>query len=389
MKKLTLFAFIVFITFNYVFSQTDYEFTDIIRLKTTEVKDQYASGTCWSFSAISFLESEMIRMGAKDLPDLSEMFVVRLCYSDKAEKYMRLGGNLNFGAGGAFHDVTYVLENYGLVPESIYAGLNYGTKSHYHMEMDAALKAYVGAIKENENGSLSTAWLKGLNGVLDAYLGELPENFEFNGKNYTPKSYASEVIKLNPDDYIEISSYTHHPFYETFMLEVADNWLWGSVYNLPLDDMMKVFDYSLENGYTIAWAADVSEDGFSHTKYGVAVVPQDDPTALSDTEKARWETLTEDDKETFVTSEEKAITQAMRQEAFDNYQTTDDHGMHIIGTAKDANGNKFYIVKNSWNTDSKYDGYFYASEAFVKYKTMDIMVNKNAIPKDIKTKLGL
>jgi len=391
MKKLSIFTIIFLLVANMVFSQTGYEFTDLIKLKTTSVKDQYGSGTCWSFSAMSFIESEMIRMGAKDMPDLSEMYAVRYCYSDKATKYIRLGGNLNFGGGGAFHDVMYVLENYGLVPEDAYTGLNYGLKKHYHSEMDAVLKAYVESIKENENGKLSTAWHNGFDGILDAYLGEIPTSFQYNGKTYTPKTYASEVVKINPDDYVEITSFNHHPFYESFMLEVPDNWLWGSVYNVPLDDMIKIIDNALENGYTVAWASDVSEDGFSHTTYGVAVVPEEvDLAGMTETELSKWETLTEAEKRNFTApGKEMVITQENRQEAFDNFQTTDDHGLHIIGTAKDQNGTKYYIVKNSWNVNSKYEGYFYASEAFVRYKTTDIMVNKNSIPKDIKTKLGL
>lgn len=391
MKRVSIFTIIFLLVFSIGYSQTGYEFTDEIRLPTTSVKDQYGSGTCWAFSALAFVESEMIRMGAKDQPDLSEMFVVNHCYSDKAEKYIRMNGYLNFGGGGAFHDVMYVLEDYGMVTEEAYKGLNYGTKKHYHSEMDAVLKAYIEAVKENENGRLSTAWQGGFDGILSAYLGELPESFTYSGKSYTPETYASDVVKINPDDYVELSSYTHHPFYETFILEVPDNWMWGSVYNLPIDDLMDVFDYSLENGYTIAWAADVSEEGFSHTTYGVAVVPEEvDLASMTETELSKWETLTEEEKNNFTgPGKEMVITQELRQKAFDNYTTTDDHGMLIIGTAKDQKGGKYYIVKNSWNTDSVYDGYFYASEAFVKYKTMDIMVHKNAIPAAIKTKLGL
>jgi len=389
MKRISLLMLFLVLALGLTKAQDGYIFTDEIKLATTSVKDQYASGTCWAFSTNSFLESEMLRMGSKENSDISEMFIVNHCYSDKAEKYVRLAGNLNFGSGGAFHDIMYVIENYGLVPESAYPGLNYGTESHVHGEMDAVLEAYVKAVVENKNGKLTSAWKKGLDGVLEAYLGKLPESFTYNGKSYTPRTYADEVVKIKPEDYIEITSFTHHPFYKPFQIEVPDNWLWDEVYNLPLDEMMKVMDNALDNGYTIAWGADVSEDGFSHTKYGIAVMPLDEED-FSGMERAKWEDKTAAEKNNFTApGKEKTITQELRQAAFDDYQTTDDHGMQIIGRAKDQSGTKYYIVKNSWNTSSKYDGYFYASEAFVKYKTMDFMIHKDALPKDIAKKLGL
>ncbi|TAJ11404.1 aminopeptidase [Marinilabiliaceae bacterium JC017] len=369
-----------------------YQFETIVDLPATSVKDQNRSGTCWSFSGLSFLESEMIRKG-KDSVDLSEMFIARHCYADKAEKYVRLHGALNFGGGGAFQDVLYVFKKYGLMPEENYQGLNYGQDSHVHGEFDTVLKQYVEGVVKNKNKQLSTAWYNGFNGILDAYLGELPETFEVDGKSYTPKTYASEVVGLNPDDYIQVSSYTHHPFYDTFIIEVPDNWLWGEVYNVPMDDLKRIFHNSLEEGYTVAWASDVSEKGFSY-RNGVAVVPETDEKEMSGSERSRWEGMTRSEREKMMYSfdkpvAEKTITQEMRQEAFDNFKTTDDHGMHITGMVKDQNGNLYYKVKNSWNTDNKYDGYFYASEPFVMYKTMSIMIHKDALPKDIKKKLGL
>lgn len=371
--------------------QAQYKFTEDIRLKTTPVKNQYRSGTCWSFSAISFLESELLRMGKGEF-DLSEMWAVRNCYYDKGVKTVRLSGALNFGGGGAFHDVTYVLKNYGLVPENIYPGLNYGEDMHVHGEMDEVLKDYIDGVIKNKNKKLSTAWKVGFNGILDAYLGKKPEKFSYKGKEYTPKSFSKEVLGLNPDDYIEISSFTHHPFYQTFMIEIPDNWLWGSVYNLPLDEMMQVIDNALKNGYTVAWASDVSEKGFSW-KNGLAIVPAASPEEMDNLESAKWDNSTKEElKKNMYTFEkpvpEKKITQELRQEEFDNLKTTDDHGMHIVGIAHDQNGTKYYIVKNSWGMGG-YEGYFYASEAFVRFKTTDIMIHKDALPKNIRKKLGL
>lgn len=372
---------------------TGYKFKDEIRLKTTSVKDQHRSGTCWSFSTLSFIESEMIRLGKKDIPDLSEMFVVRHCYSDKAIKTVRLHGHLNFAGGGAFHDVLYVIKNYGMVPEEVFNGLKIGEEKHVHYEMDQVLKDYVDGVIKNRNKKLSPVWHKGFEGILDAYLGEYPEKFNYAGKEYTPRKFADEIIGINPDDYIELTSYTHHPFYSKFIIEVPDNWIWGEVYNLPIDELMKVCDHALKNGFSIAWGSDVSEKGFSYSK-GIAVMPDKTKEDLSDSEQARWEDLSASEKKSLLNNleapgKEKTITQEMRQEAFDNYQTTDDHGMHIIGLAKDQNGTKYYIVKNSWDAKNIYDGYFYASESFVKYKTMSILIHKDALPKEIKAKLKL
>ncbi len=370
-----------------------YEFTTVKRLGATSVKDQHRSGTCWSFSALSFLESEMLRKG-KDTANLSEMWIVRHAYSDKAKKYVRFHGHLNFAGGGAFHDVTNMISENGIVPEQVYPGLNYGTDDHVHGEFDAVLKGYVDQVIENKNGELTPVWHEGFEKILDTYLGKAPEKFEYQGQTYTPESFAKDYTGINPDDYVELTSYTHHPFYSRFILEVPDNWAYDRVYNLPLDELMETMYHSIEEGYTFAWAADVSAKGFSW-KNGVAVVPKQDFEDLSDTEKARWEELSKDEKEAMLYNfdgpgPEKAITQEMRQKAFNNYQTTDDHGMHITGIAKDQEGTQYFIVKNSWDVgDHIYDGYFYASEAFVKYQTMDIMVHKDAIPEDIAEKLGL
>ncbi|HNQ68614.1 MAG TPA: C1 family peptidase [Bacteroidales bacterium] len=360
-------------------------------IKVSPVKDQYRAGTCWSYSGLAFVEAELLRMG-KPETDLAELYVVRKAYETKAEKYIRMHGNINFGGGGAFHDVFNVIRDFGIVPEEAYKGLNYGEDNHVHGELDAVLKAYVDAIKENENKKLSTAWLKGFIGILDAYLGEEPKEFTYNGKKYTPKSYAEE-LGINTDDYINITSYTHHPFYKPFILEIPDNWAWGLAYNVPMDEMIEIMDNAINNGYSVCWGADVSEKGFKWTK-GIAVVPAEDRPDLDGLERDKWEKLSAKEKDNLLYTldkpvPEKKITQEMRQIAFDNYQTTDDHGMLICGIATDQNGTKYYYVKNSWNTANIYDGYFYASESFVKYKTMNIVVHKDALPKNTKKNLGI
>lgn len=370
-----------------------YVFEDEIILSATSVKDQNRTGTCWSFSALSFLESEMLRLGKPEV-DLSEMFIVWHTYSEKAKKHVRVHGSLNFGQGGAFHDVTNVIKEYGIAPESVYDGLNYGETKHVHGELVRVLNQNVEAVIENKNRKLSTAWLESVEGTLDSYLGEIPRKFEYDGKSYSPQSFAKEYIGLNMDDYVEISSYTHHPFYSKFILEVPDNWSWDEVYNVPVNELEEIMDYSLKNGFTIAWAADISEKGFASSNKGVAVVPSVVKEDMTDAEITKWEALSEKEKEKELYKLEKpvpemVVSQEMRQIAFDNYTTTDDHGMHIIGTAKDQEGRTFYKVKNSWGDYNKYNGYFYVSKPYVNYKTMCIMVHKDGIPKSIKEKLEL
>ena len=369
-----------------------YQFTDIKRLPATSVKDQARAGTCWSWSGISFFESEMIRMGKEPI-DLSAMYIVRHAYSDKATKFVRLHGSMNFAVGGAFCDVMHVIKNYGIVPMDVYKGLNYGEPNHAFGEIDDVLAGYVNAVIKNSNKKLSTAWKKGFDGILDAYLGEEPEKFEYKGKEYTPRTFADEVVGLNMDDYVSLTSFTHHPFYSQFAIEVPDNWLWGMSYNLPIDELAQVMSNAIDNGYTFAWASDVSERGFQTSQPGVAVVPTTDTKEMSGAEIAKWEAMPKGNQTPDALRQgpapEKEITQEMRQQEFDNYLTTDDHGMHVIGKAKDQNGTVYYIVKNSWNQYNKFGGYFYASEPFMKYKTMNIIVHKNAIPKDIRKKLGI
>ena len=369
---------------------SDYEFTVVTDIEATDVESQGRTGTCWSFSALSFIESEIMRLGGGK-HELSEMFIVRNTYSDKAERYVRMHGNLNFGPGGAFHDVSEMIKAHGIVPLEAYTGRPANEEKLNHGEMDHVLLGMVKAVVDAEQETLTPLWKPAYEAVLDTYLGEMPSEFSYKGKNYTPKSFAKS-LNFNADDYVFISSFTHHPFYDEFIIEVPDNWMMKEVYNVPMNEMMEVIDHALMNDYSLAWASDVSEEGFSF-RQGMALVPLDgakikksgkDNKNFSDAGAAKESTVFD------APCEEKEITQEMRQLAFDNYETTDDHGMHMTGIVKDQNGKKYYIIKNSWGTSyNDCDGYFYASEAFVEYKTMDIMLHKDAVPKNIKKKLGI
>lgn len=366
-------------------------FTDVIDIENTSVKNQYRSGTCWSFSGLAFVEAELLRTTAKTY-DLSEMFVVNHTYSDKATKYVRLGGNMNFGSGAEFSDVLRVIDLYGMVPETVCSGLVYGEDKHTHGEMDEVLHAYVQAVVKNKNKKLTTVWHDGFDKVVDTYLGEKPEKFIYEGQEYTPKSFA-EMTGFKVDNYVEITSYTHHPYYSKFALQIPDNWTWSESWNVPMDEMMEIIDYALENGFTVNWGADVSDKGFSW-KNGVAIIPDDNKEDLSGTEKEKWESLTPKEKQAAMFSfegpvAEKVITPELRQENYDNYMVTDDHGMLLVGTATDQEGNKYYKVKNSWGTEGHiFNGYFYASVAYVKLQTIGFAVHKDAVPKNLRKKMG-
>jgi len=370
-----------------------YRFTDEQIVRTTPVKDQHRSGTCWCFSTMTFLEDEIIKAGGPEL-HLSEMWIVRHSFMDKAEKYVRLHGKLNFAEGGAAHDVTEGIRAHGIVPFEVYPGLDYGTEKPDFHELTKVLTAYLDAVvsaAERTGRPLSTAWKRGFNAILDEYFGPVPERFTHDGKEYTPAEFAAS-LPIDLDDYVALASFTHHPFYRPFIIEVPDNWMWASVWNLPMDEMMAVIDNALATGHTVAWGTDVSEKGFSRTK-AIGIVPEADLDGMDATEAEKWGKLTPAEKEAALykfdkPGKERTITQEMRQEAYDNYETTDDHGMVIVGTAVDQAGNRYFKVQNSWDARPPYDGYWYFSRPFVAYKTMDIMVNRNAVPKEIRKKLG-
>lgn len=368
-----------------------YVFTTVKEAPITSIKNQSRSSTCWCFSAISFLESEAIKKGAPQDIDLAEMFVVGHAYVDRGEKFVRLNGQLNYSPGSSFGDVIAVMDTYGLVPQSVYPGIRYGEANPVHGELDAGTKGYVTAIAKNPNRKFSPVWKEGLKGIVEAYLGELPEKFTVNGKEYTPKSYVAS-LNLDPADYVTVTSFTHHPFYTQFALEVPDNWRGDMNYNVPLDEMIQIIDNALENGYTVAWAADVSEKGFS--RQGIAIVADTEANERNGSDQDRWLGVSKEDKDAMINGlaapgVEKNITQEMRQKDFDAQLTTDDHGMHIFGIAKDQNGTKYYMVKNSWGETGPYKGIWYVSEPYVRYKTTNIMVNKNVIPQQIKDKMGI
>ena len=367
-------------------------FTTVDSVAITPVKDQHRSSTCWAFSTLGFLESEVLRTKGKEI-DFSEMFVVSKTMIDRATYCVRLYNEPHFAPGGSAYDVIYCMSHYGLVPQEAMPGIRYGwTKNDtlpVHAELDRVAGGYLKGLSSLKK--VSPVWKEGLQAIYDTYLGKCPEEFEYEGKKYTPKSFV-QMLGLNEDDYVSITSYTHHPFYEKFALEVPDNWRMDQMYNVPMEDMMRIIDNAIEHGYTLAWGADVSELGF--TRKGIGVVPDEDNGAdLTGSDMAKWVGMSNDEKKSKLTEKplpEKTITQQMRQDAFDSWETTDDHGMQIFGTAKDQNGKKYYMIKNSWGAiKSDYKGVWYVSEAFMQYKTNDILVHKDALPKDIRKKLGL
>lgn len=345
-----------------------FKFTPLKELETTPVKNQARSDTCWSFSTISFAETELLRMGKEPI-NLAEMFVVRKTYPRKAERYIRLHGNMSFGAASLSGDVLYVIRKHGIVPESVYSGKPDGESQYDNKEMDAVLKASLDAIISKKRRKLSKAWPKAIDGILDAYLGPVPERFSFKGKSYTPKTFAEE-LGFDPDSYIELTSYSHHPFYSSFSLEVPDNWSLNKYLNVPLDEFMSVIEHAIQNGYSLAWDGDIRENSFSQ-KEGVAILPVKE---WQDRTKAEQYAICE------VPEPEKEVTEELRQEAFDNFTSADDHLLHITGTAFDQNGTKYYKAKNSWGQkDSKYRGFIYLSESYVRAKTISVMVHKGAL----------
>lgn len=359
-------------------SKDSFIFKDVINIENTPVKNQGSSGTCWSYSANSFLESEMIRMGKQPV-EISQIYTARNAYVEKGINYVRMHGAITLGDGGALHDVINMYRKYGALPQSVYTGLNYGTANNKFAEMAAMNEGLLAAVVKNPNGELSPNWIKAYTGVIDSYLGEVPKSFDYKGKKYTPQTFAKEVVGINPDDYVELSSFTDHPYYEKFVLMVPDNWSLDLVYNVKLNELTDVIDNALKKGYSVGWAGDVTEKGFSW-KNGVAYIPAKNPADM-----------TAEERESIFKGPqpELEITEVLRQKAFDDYQTTDDHGMHIVGLSKDQNGKEYYIVKNSWGATNDYKGYLYMSKNFVKYKSTAILLHKGGIPSALAKKMNI
>ncbi len=368
----------------------EYTFTTVKANPITSIKNQASSGTCWSFSGISFLESEAIRLcNIKDeakYPDFSEFYVVGTSYKERAEKYIRLDGKLNFSVGSGCGDVIDIVKNHGIVPNEQVTGVNYGTPLPQQSELDAILLGYVQAVAKSRKPS--TAWKRGFAAIVDEYFGKASDTFVVDGKQYTPASYR-DAMKINPDDYIELTSFTHHPFYTWFALEVADNWRGTQSYNVPIDEMIAVLDNALENGYTACWGADVSHTGFTRNGLGILIDEQATAAASVGSDQEHWVGREQGAPAPLTKVVEAETNQQTRQEEFDNKTMTDDHGMHIYGIAKDQDGKKYYMVKNSWGETGKYKGIWYVTEAFVRAQTLDITVHKDALTKDLKKRLGV
>lgn len=364
------------------------QFTVVKANPITSIKDQNQSGTCWDYSSLGFFEAELLRLG-KGTYDLCESFVAYHTYMDRAEKAIRMHGDVSFSQGGSFYDVLYCMRHYGIVPQEAmpFPGSLYGDSLFNFNTLDAQASAYVKSIANSKMKKIPLTWKSTLSNIYANYFGELPKTFTYKGKSYTPESFQKS-LGLNLDDYVSLTSFTHHPFYSKFVIEVQDNWRWAESYNLPLDEFMTVMESAVRNGYTFAWGADVSETGFSRN--GIATVPAKSyKSDLTGSDAARWMGTNGKQMKEADSKDELTITQQLRQTAYDNWETTDDHGMVIYGLAKDPQGKEYFMVKNSWGEYGRYKGCFYASKPYVAYKTMNILINKNAIPKDIRKKLGI
>ncbi len=368
--------------------ESNYKFTKVYHWDATPVQNQGWTGTCWSFSCLSFLESELIRMGTASPSVLSEMYIVRRAYEAKAEKYIRMDGKTNFSEGGAFHDIPFVVKKYGIVPHDKYDGLVGKTKSYNHGVMFQELQSSVTQQQQSGDG-IAEQWKTDFTSILDEHLGKVPESFKIDGVSYTPQSYA-DAIGLNMDNYVSLTSFTNHEMYQECELEIPDNWAWGESYNISLEELYTACETALKNGYTVAWGADVSEDGFSFSN-GLAIVPdQSDIEVKGSDNKNFSDAGAEKLSDAFLNpSKEMSIDAVLRQEGYDNKTTTDDHGMHIVGLYSDQNGTKYFLVKNSWGTDNYPEGYLYVSEAYFKYKTINIYLHKDGVYPELKAKLNL
>lgn len=371
-------------------------FETVIANPVTSIKNQNNSGTCWCYSSLAFLESEAMKKNPKikDL-DLCESFVVNKTYIDRADRNVRTHGDASFSQGGSFYDVIYCMANYGLIPEGNmpYPNTLYGDSLFNFTNFFPPMEAYIKAIAKSDAKKINPMWKKDVQGMIDNYFGKCPETFKYEGKTYTPQTFVKDYLKLDPNDYVSLTSYTHHPFYSSFILEIQDNWRWGSSYNLPLDELMRVMDEAVKNGWTFAWGADVSEEGFSRRtgkNRCVATVPDTKSNAGVGSDQSKWTGEKAGAKISVADGAgEKTITQEMRQLGYDNWTTTDDHGMQIYGIAKDQNGKEYFMMKNSWGEYGPYKGFWYVSKPYAAYKTMNIVINKNAVPKDIRKKLGI
>ena len=369
-------------------------FTVVKELPITSMKDQNRSGTCWDYSTISFFEAEILKATGKSY-DLDESFVANKTYMERAIQVVRYHGDCQFAQGGSAEDVLATMKTHGIIPQGImpFPGSLYGDSLNNFNEFFKVLEPYVAAVSKSDAKKLSNAWKVGLQGILDAYLGKCPEKFTYEGKEYTPKSFMNS-LGINLDDYVSITSYTHHPFYTALAVEVQDNWRFPLSYNVPMDEMMQIIDNALELGYTVAWGGDVSEDGFTRKGLAYAVDSKKAGQSLQGSDMAKWLKMTAAKKRDIIDSlgvsvPEIVPTQELRQERFDNWELTDDHGMHIYGIAKDQNGKEYYMVKNSWGETGDYKGTWYMTKAFIAANTMDYLINKNAIPADIRKKLGI
>lgn len=371
-------------------------FETVIANPVTSIKNQNNSGTCWCYSSLAFLESEAMKKNPKikDL-DLCESFVVNKTYIDRADRNVRTHGDASFSQGGSFYDVIYCMASYGLIPEGNmpYPNTLYGDSLFNFTSFFPPMEAYIKAIAKSDAKKINPMWKKDVQGMIDNYFGKCPETFKYEGKTYTPQTFVKDYLKLDPNDYVSLTSYTHHPFYSSFILEIQDNWRWGSSYNLPLDELMRVMDEAVKNGWTFAWGADVSEEGFSRRtgkNRCVATVPDTKSNAGVGSDQSKWTGEKAGAKISVADGAgEKTITQEMRQLGYDNWTTTDDHGMQIYGIAKDQNGKEYFMMKNSWGEYGPYKGFWYVSKPYAAYKTMNIVINKNAVPKDIRKKLGI
>ncbi|MBO4802885.1 MAG: aminopeptidase [Bacteroidaceae bacterium] len=368
-------------------------FTTIKEMPITSVKNQNRSGTCWAYSTLSFFESEILKKTGKTY-DLAEMFVCNKDYMERAELTVRMHGDSQFEQGGSAGDVLLIIKNHGIVPEDAMAkpGTMIGDTLANFNEFFSVMNPFVNAVATNKAKTISNQWKPGLQGILDAYLGKTPESFTYQGQQYTPKTFAAS-LGLDWNDYVSITSYTHHPFYTSFAVEVQDNWRWDHSYNVPMDEMMRIIDNALDNGYTVAWGGDVSDEGF--TRQGLAILYNTKSAeGLTGSDQAKWLKLKAADRKNFIDSlgvnaPEMIPSQEQRQKDFDGWELTDDHGMHIYGLAKDQNGKEYYMVKNSWGLTGDYQGIWYMTKSYIAARTMDFLINKNAIPADIRKKLGI